>query len=483
MIQNGLKFFTNEPEKDIHTRVANILKSNTHYETLTGLFAAFMFLQLTVLGLGNHAGEGFLSPERRELVYYALQAFVILGFLTYAATDRLICRAHVHKRITAAVLAVFAIGTAVMLFADKATRFYLIVTYTVVLCLGYLGGATYHRMSRETAAGGKTAQSMGLGCAIAIALQFVLQIQWGITPFLPVFMLAAFVLLAVHLLRTESESESEGESAEKTPSHHLLFACLIAVVFVLFTSFYNGYIHHLQIQTDYTDYNVYSWPRLMLIPCYLLFAAIGDKRQGKMVPVVALCIALVAMLNSVLNGSAGAYRLNMCLFYCAIAASVSYYNLTFWHLAKGTKHPALWASMGRILDSVMVLVAGAIHISALPTAVVLTINIAGLAAIIVMLTVSGGFNLSASATQGVAPSLLSEEATFDRIREKYALTPREADVLRELVLTEDKQTVISERLSIKVTVLQKHVTQLYRKTGAMTRSGLTDLYRNTMIGL
>ena len=483
MIQNDLKFYTNEPEKDLHTRVAHILKRGTHYETLTGLFAAFMFLQLTVLGLGNHAGEGFLSAGRRELVYYALQAFVIPGFLTYAATDRLICRERIHKRITAAVLAVFAIGTAVMLFADKGTRFYLIVTYTVVLCLGYLGGATYHRMSRETAAGGKTAQSMGLGCAIAVVLQFALQIQWGVTPLLQIFMLAAFVLLAVLLLRTESQPESEGESAEKTPSRHLLFACLIAVAFLLFTGFYNGYIHHLQIQTGYTDYNVYSWPRLMLIPCYLLFAAIGDKRQGKLVPVVALCIALVAMLNSVLNSSAGAYRLNMCLFYCAIAASVSYYNLTFWRLAQDTKNPALWASVGRILDSVMVLVAGAIHISALPTAAVLTINIVGLVAIIVMMTVNGDFNLSVSEANEVSPSLLSEEATLDRMREKYALTPREAEVLRELVLTEDKQIVISERLSINVKVLQKHVTQLYRKTGAMTRSGLTDLYRNTMIGL
>lgn len=56
--------------------------------SLTGLFAAFMFLQLTVSGLGNRAGEGCLSTERREFVYYALQVFVILGFFAYAAADR-----------------------------------------------------------------------------------------------------------------------------------------------------------------------------------------------------------------------------------------------------------------------------------------------------------------------------------------------------------------------------------------------------------
>ena len=53
------------------------------------------------------------------------------------------------------------------------------------------------------------------------------------------------------------------------------------------------------------------------------------------------------------------------------------------------------------------------------------------------------------------------------------------EVLRELVQTEDKQTVVSKRLSIQVKTLQDYVTRLYRKTGASTRAGLTDLYYET----
>ena len=450
---------------------------------LTGPFAAFMFLQLVVLGLGNRAGEGYLPTEGRELVYYALQAFVILGFLAYAAADRLLRGEDARRKLLCAVLAVFTAGAGTMLFAGRGTRFYLTVTYAVMPCLGYLGGTVYRRMSLKTAAGENTARSMGIGCAAAVALQFVLQFQWGVTPVLPAAVLAALVLLAVLLLRSPSEPRPEGPEAETAAPRQLLFACLIAAAFLLFTSFYNGHIHHLQIQTGYTDYNVYSWPRLLMIPCYLFFAAIGDRRQGKLVPVSALCIALVALLNSVLNGSADAYWLNMCLFYCAIAASVSYYDLTFWRLAQRTKRPALWASMGRILDSGMVLLAGLLHVSALSAAAVLALNIAGLAGMLVLLSVSGGLDLAAPPPAEPAPSLLSEEATFDRMKERYTLTPRETEVLRELVFTEDKQTVINERLSIQVKALQKYVTQLYRKTGATTRSGLMDLYHNTMIGL
>ena len=452
---------------------------------LTGLFAAFMFLQFAVLRLGNSAGEGYLSTQRRELVYYALQVFVILGFIGYAAFDRLPVGTRVRRGVAFFVLGVFCAGAAVLLAADRGSLFYLIVTLAVMPCLGGIGGAVYHRMSRETAAGAKTARSMGFGCSIAVVLQYLLQIQLGATPLLPVFMLAAFLWLTNLLLRAPRGllSETEIEEAKETPPRRLMFACLIAATFMLFTSFYNGYIHHLQIRSGYTDYNVYSWPRLILVPCYLLFAAVGDRKQGKLVPIAALCVALVATLNSVLAGNDGAYWLNMCLFYCSIAASVSYYDLIFWRLAQGTKHPAFWASMGRILDSVMVLLAGALHISALPAAAVLAVNIAGIAAIVLLMTLGGDFDLTPMPLAASdEPRLLSTEDTLDRMREQYALTRREAEVLRELVLTEDKQTVISERLSIQVKTLQDYVTRLYRKTGAATRSGLTELYHACMTG-
>jgi len=119
-------------------------------------------------------------------------------------------------------------------------------------------------------------------------------------PVLPPVLLAALIVLGLLLLRPAPAPLPEERPAPASP-RYLLSACLIAAAFILFSSFYNGYIHHLQILSGYTEYNVYSWPRLMLIPCYLLFAALGDVRQGRLVPPVSLCIALAAMLNSVLN--------------------------------------------------------------------------------------------------------------------------------------------------------------------------------------
>ena len=245
----------------------------------------------------------------------------------------------------------------------------------------------------------------------------------------------------------------------------------------------------------------------MLVPVYLLFAVIGDRKNGRYVPIASLCITLIALLNVVLIGNPGSQELNMCLFYGSIAALTSYYLLTFWRMAPGTGHPALWAPFGRVIDSGMVLLTGAIQFSSLPPAVILGLDIAGVALIIFMMAAGGNFNFSdppvrqpaepaesvrdphagapdtapggpmppAPALQA-SPGILSEEEALDRIREEYGLTSREAEVLRELVLTEDKQAVISERLNITVKTLQAYVTRLYRKTGITTRAGLTDLY-------
>ena len=43
-------------------------EKSKHSLSLACLFGVFVFLQFTVLGLANHAGEGYLASEQRDLV-------------------------------------------------------------------------------------------------------------------------------------------------------------------------------------------------------------------------------------------------------------------------------------------------------------------------------------------------------------------------------------------------------------------------------
>ena len=216
-----------------------------------------------------------------------------------------------------------------------------------------------------------------------------------------------------------------------------------------------------------------------MIPAVLAFGVIGDIKKGRFLPLSTLCVAVVSLLNAVLTEVTGAYWLNMCLYYISLSAAVSYYNLSFWRLAPRTRAPGLWSVAGRVLDSVAVIPSLFISLSSLPSFVVLSLNIAALAAVIVLTALNGDFNLAEPQKEKTEPAApVTAEDALLCIKDKFGLTPSEFKVLRELVLTEDKQVAIAERLSVKIRTVQANVTSIYRKTGVSTRSGLVQLYRD-----
>ena len=242
-----------------------------------------------IYGLANHAGEGYLTTAQRDLVYYTLQIFVILGYLLYSLFFRFCAGKRIRSAVAYSVFGIFLACVILMFAAGRDSLLNVIVSMIGALCLGGIGGAAHHRMSLETVMGADVAQCMGLGSAAAVVLQYLLQIRVSVTPLLPVFMLAAFLLFLFILRRKAPEAVMEGDrKQEKTPPGRIVFSILIAATFLLFACFYNEYIHHLQIQSDYASYNVYSWPSLMLVPGYLLFAVVGDRKNGKYVPFLLL---------------------------------------------------------------------------------------------------------------------------------------------------------------------------------------------------
>lgn len=105
---------------------------------LTCLFGTFVFLQFTVLGLANHAGEGYLSTEQRTLVYYALQVSVILGFLLHGAFFHFCTGKRVRNAVAYGVFGAFFICVAAMSAIGHDSLGYVIVSLAAVLCVGEL---------------------------------------------------------------------------------------------------------------------------------------------------------------------------------------------------------------------------------------------------------------------------------------------------------------------------------------------------------
>ena len=442
------------------------------------LFFSFMYVQLVVLRCANSAGRGFLPDERQELVYCFLQIVVIAGFLLHAAVRPGAGEQKTPDHITACVLPVCAAGALILLFAPAASLFYLIATGVTVFLLGWTGGAVYLRLARLFWSAPRAGLCLGGGYSAAVALQFCTQLQWNAVPAAAVFLLLSFAYLAVSLTMKESRQEIAGNRENApVPKLPLICAVVITAAFLIFTIYYTGYIHHLQISSGYGEYNVYAWPRLLLIPVMLLFGWLGGVKDGKLLAPGALCAAVAAFLNTVLTGRE-TYSLNMCLYYIALGAVIAYYHMVFLRLAPSTKRPALWACMGRLIDSAAVVFSFAVGYSSLSQAAILAVDIGMLVLVIVMMTLNKDFAVSVPAAEIPSPAAgpaPAETDPFSVLQERFSITPAEMKVLRELVLTEDKQDAIAARLNISVSTMRHHITSIYRKTSVQSRAGLCRL--------
>ena len=479
--KNAAKWYNTCVQRNLSRRTPEMNKTRKHHIHLTLMFWAYMFLHTTTLLLANRESNGIVSAELEVNMYYIHMIFMILGFVLFAVINRFARKG--TKVLAAIALFTLAIGIAV-LYMIKQEWVFVGIGSMAVFCLGYLGGLVYWRMSAETVSGRRTGLVMGIGCGVAYTLQYFLEGR-SISPVLPAVIVLALAALGYVLLFCAETPEIVDNYEHKiNVKRSVICAVIIASGFIFFNSFFNGYMHHLQIHSNFEQIDAYAWPRLILVPVYLAFGLLGDIKHGKFVPIAALCAGLAALLHSVLSASEEAQWINMCLFYFTVASAISYYNIIFWNIAPKTRFPELWAPMGRIIDMLAVIILGITKFSSLPATVVLVINIAVLAAIIIVMALNGNFNLHTPQTtpENEPAPPKSEEQLLEAIRMRYSLTPSELKVFRELVLTEDKQAAIGERLSIKISTVQFHTTSIYKKTGAQTRVGLSDIYHKEMNG-
>ena len=93
----------------------------------------------------------------------------------------------------------------------------------------------------------------------------------------------------------------------------------------------------------------------------------------------------------------------------------------------------------------------------------------------VFMALNGDLNLSSIANKETKKSEPNAKITPGQIREKFGLTPKEAQVFKELTETDDKQEAIALRMNMSVNTLRHHITSIYKKTGAQTRAALCKL--------
>ncbi len=76
----------------------------------------------------------------------------------------------------------------------------------------------------------------------------------------------------------------------------------------------------------------------------------------------------------------------------------------------------------------------------------------------------------------------SNKKSWELFVKHFCLTPRESEVFKRLIATEDNAQEIADSFYISRRCLQRHIASIYKKTGTKSRIGLFHIYINFMFG-
>ena len=454
-------------------------------------FSVYIYEYMLTLTFNDHRNIAVSNASWQLTLHYIDYVLVAAGFVSFALLRRIFKNEKARIRLLVIPNLVYFISV-IALYFIKSVILYSVMAMLSAFSLGVLGGRVYFCMSLALAQTPYIGKVMAISASVAVLLQYLLQEHLNIIFGIPVMLVLGFsatLWLAVKKpweWLGEDCLPYERESAEAKEEIHkrLLILTLTVAALSVIGTFYDTQMMRLNVQTNYQEFNYYSWPRLFIIAGYVLIGFIGDIKKQKYVPLATLCMAMFAVFNPILFGELENYQFNMCLYYICLGVSIVYFNLMFWNIAQKTKKPELWAGMGRVISGLADAVLAAVCIADLPLNFIIGIDILMFVVLVVSLAAGGYLLIGNKAekrskdTGTAGESVTSTQERLKLYAERCALTPREAEVLERLMTTEDGVQEIADSLYISRRMVQRYISSIYEKTETKTRLGLFQSYMN-----
>lgn len=440
-------------------------------------FALCFFSFMMAEAMTNSRANELLGAERVNTVYAIGLLCTGVGFLSFSALRRLFKNERVRKAVICIVGIVCIISCCVFLTIDHIGLFSLFAGLSLVSC-GHIGGCVYYHHAMTFLGSPYIGRATGIGMSLAILIQILIH-NLIVTKAVFIISIAISILLVLFIifrlpkdwmLENPLPYSSENKTDKKTAG------ILIAAVALM--SLVSGTMDAVITFFDAAgELNVYYGVRLFYALGLLAAGFLADMQNKKYLPLATACIILLSSASTALLGSnAGAYT-GIALMYLYSGFYVIFFTVMFCDFAPKTKHPELWAGMGRVVRCVFV------SLTVMP--VMQIYKAAGSAALvviscalsIVLLLVLLPFIVSALKKEPeIQAETPSHEELMQRFAKLYALTPRETEVLEKLLSTEEGVQEIADGLFISRRVLQRYISSVYEKTGTKSRIGLFQNY-------
>lgn len=440
-------------------------------------FALCFFSFMMAEAMTNSRAAELLGAEYVNTVYAIGLLCTGVGFLSFSALRRLFKNERVRKAVICIVGIVCIISCCVFLTTDQIGLFSLFAGLSLVSC-GHIGGCVYYHHAMTFLGSQYIGRATGIGMSLAILVQilihnFAMQKAAFMSSIAISILLVLFIIFRLPkdwMLENPLPYSSENKTDKKTAG--------ILIIAVALMSLVSGTMDAVITFFDAAgELNVYYGVRLFYALGLLAAGFLADMQNKKYLPLATACIILLSSASTALLGSnAGAYT-GIALMYLYSGFYVIFFTVMFCDFAPKTKHPELWAGMGRVVRCVFV------SLTVMP--VMQIYKAAGSAALvviscalsIVLLLVLLPFIVSALKKEPeIQAETPSHEELMQRFAKLYALTPRETEVLEKLLSTEEGVQEIAGGLFISRRVLQRYISSVYEKTGTKSRIGLFQNY-------
>ncbi len=361
----------------------------------------------------------------------------------------------------------------ILLLKDSAVP--AIVLNLAALSMGCLGGAIYFFLAAEFYMDPHVGLIMALSASVPYILQFILTpvLRSTLVNVVLLFALTGIIMYFVKAHPKDYILENALPYAEETEDYRRdLFMDKVRTLGVFFLVMILGVYMEQSWSAGVSadEVNMYGWQRLCAIPGYFFIAAFADHKKHKYIDIALVCAYAFYGIGAYTSGSAS---VNLAVFYFLAGVYTGYLNLAFWFLAPKTRHPDIWACLGRVLSLFEGLIGiGLFYLKkgSFTEHLILGVILCGLFMLLYLLKEKG---VEEAVIEESAPD---EENLFEIFCGESNLTPREKDVMRLLLQSDENMKTLSEELGISERMLYRYMNSLYTKIGADNRAGLVKKY-------
>ena len=442
------------------------------------LFAVFLLTYMVTLSVTDEYAKE-LKLTSSFMLHYAPGLTRIAGFISFWLSRRFIANEKVRRIILMIAACLFLISSGILV-AGMGTVITLTALFILSFSAGHLGGLVYYCISIAFETSHIKGRMIGASCAASVILQYILT---GNSSKATQLIIAAvlFMLISYMLIRTPADyalkdplpyADDSAQYCSKVRLQLITIASIIPVCSLLAC---RTDVAFVSMSFD-GNINIYSYPRLAMIPGYLLMGFAADLKKQRyfgMAFISSMLISSVLVLMPFFNNG---YTFFLSVYYFFISVYVFFYTYSFVSIAPRTKRPELWASLGRPLSdlcvatiSFVMLRIGSDRLNS--RSVYYALYYFALLMLLYLIVSINNIDPNLSLTDE-APDASTDTPTLDEWLSRFTLTPRETDVVHLLIETDIPVKAIAIELGISERSVYRFAASIYEKTGTDNRAGL-----------